>query len=277
MVLRASVCYWIFKRKCRQDANITYRNSMGTAHPTSLQRDLMVKKTTTKKKTVKKKKLKVVKAEAEKRVDKIFPILKKTYPDAKIALDFETPIQLLVAVILSAQCTDVRVNIVTKNLFKKYKAVRDFADADIEVLQEDVRSTGFYKNKSKNIIAAAKVIINNYGGEVPATMDELVTLAGVGRKTANCVLGNVYGIPGITCDTHVIRLSRRLGLSANSDPVKLEYDLMEIVPKKRLGGWTMFSHMIIFHGRNVCKARKPDCENCSIAEYCPSAGDPGLW
>lgn len=230
-----------------------------------------------KKKTIKKKKLKVVKAEAEKRVDKIFPILKKTYPDAKIALNFDSPIQLLVAVILSAQCTDVRVNIVTKDLFKKYKVVGDFADADIEVFQEDVRSTGFYKNKSKNIIAAAKSIINNYDREVPSTMEELIKLPGVGRKTANCVLGNVFGIPGITCDTHVIRLSRRLGLSENSDPVKLEYDLMEIVPKKRLGGWTMFSHLVIFHGRNACKARKPDCDNCSIAEFCPSAGKPELW
>jgi endonuclease-3 len=237
----------------------------------------VAKKKTAKKKTVKKKKLKVVKAAAEKRVSEIFPILKKTYPDAKIALEFETPVQLLVAVILSAQCTDVRVNIVTKDLFKKYKNVRDFASADIEEFQQDVRSTGFYKNKAKNILAAANSLIDNYNSEVPSTMEELIKLPGVGRKTANCVLGNVFGIPGITCDTHVIRLSRRLGLSANSDPVKLEYDLMEIVPKKRLGGWTMFSHLIIWHGRNICKARKPDCENCPIAELCPSAGDPSLW
>jgi endonuclease-3 len=229
-----------------------------------------------KKKTVKTK-LKVVQAEAKERVDKIFPILKKTYPGAKIALEFDTPIQLLVAVILSAQCTDVRVNIVTKDLFKKYKKVTDFASADIEVFQEDIRSTGFYRNKAKNIIGAANAVIDNHDSEVPSTMEELIKLPGVGRKTANCVLGNVFGIPGITCDTHVIRLSRRLGLSANSDPVKLEYDLMEIVPKKRLGGWTMFSHLIIWHGRNICKARKPDCENCPLAKHCPSANDPSLW
>jgi endonuclease-3 len=235
-----------------------------------------VAKKTAKKKTVKKK-LKVVKDQAELRVGEIFPILKKTYPDAKIALEFETPVQLLVAVILSAQCTDVRVNIVTKNLFKKYKKVDAFANADIEEFQQDIRSTGFYKNKAKNIIGAANSLIDNYGGEVPSTMEELIKLPGVGRKTANCVLGNVFGIPGITCDTHVIRLSRRLGLSANSDPVKLEYDLMEIVPKKRQGGWTMFSHLIIWHGRNICKARKPDCENCPIAKHCPSANNPDLW
>ena len=241
-----------------------------------MQRDLMAKKAA-KKKSVRKKKLKVVQAEAKERVDKIFPILKKTYPDAKIALEFDTPVHLLVAVILSAQCTDVRVNIVTKDLFKKYKNAADFAAADIEVFQQEIRSTGFYKNKAKNIIGAAKAIIEEHGGKVPDTMEELLELPGVGRKTANCILGNAYNTPGITCDTHVIRLSRRLGLSANTDPVKLEYDLMEIVPKKRLGGWTMFSHLIIWHGRNICKARKPDCGNCPIAEFCPSANDPGLW
>ena len=224
-----------------------------------------------------KKMIRVSQAVAKERVDTIFPLLKKAYPDAKIALKFKNPVQLLVAVILSAQCTDVRVNIVTKELFKKYKKVDDFANAEVEVFQEDIRSTGFYKNKAKNIIGAAKAIIDNHGGKVPAAMEELVELPGVGRKTANCVLGNVYGIPGITCDTHVIRLSRRLGLSENSDPVKLEFDLMEIVPKKRLGGWTMFSHLMIFHGRNICKARKPDCKHCPIAKYCPAANKPELW
>jgi len=237
----------------------------------------MTKKKAAKKKTVKKKKFKVVQAEAKERVDAIFPILKKTYPGAKIALEFDTPVQLLVAVILSAQCTDVRVNIVTKDLFKKYKNVKAFADADIEEFQEDIRSTGFYKNKAKNIICAAKAIVEDHGGRVPDNMEELLELPGVGRKTANCILGNAYNTPGITCDTHVIRLSRRLGLSENSDPVKLEFDLMKIVPKKRLGGWTMFSHVIIWHGRNICKARKPDCQNCPIAEYCPSANNPDLW
>jgi endonuclease-3 len=237
----------------------------------------MAKKKAAKKKTVKKKTVKVVQAEAQQRVDAIFPILKKTYPGAKIALEFGDPVQLMVSVILSAQCTDFRVNIVTKDLFKKYKNVKAFANADIEEFQQDIRSTGFYRNKAKNIIGAAKAVISKHGGKVPDNMEELLELPGVGRKTANCILGNAYNTPGITCDTHVIRLSRRLGLSANSDPVKLEFDLMEIVPKKRLGGWTMFSHLIIWHGRNICKARKPDCENCPIAEFCPSANNPDLW
>lgn len=225
----------------------------------------------------KKKKLKVVKAEAKKRVDKILPILKKTYPDAKIALDHSDPLQLLVATIMSAQCTDVRVNIVTKDLFKKYKTTADYANADLEELQEDIRSTGFYKNKAKNIKAGCQMIIEKFNGKVPSTMEELLQLPGVGRKTANVLLGNAFDTPGITCDTHVIRLSRRLGLSENTDPVKLELDLMEIVPKTKHGGWTMFSHLLIFHGRNICKARKPDCQNCPINNVCPSANNPRLW
>ena len=221
--------------------------------------------------------IKVDPAEAKERVLKIIPILKKTYPDAKIALNWDNPWNLLVAVILSAQCTDVRVNIVTKDLFKKYKKPQDYLDVPQEELEQDIRSTGFYKNKAKNIRGAAKKLIGDFGGKVPGTMEELLTLPGAGRKTANCILGNAFSIPGITCDTHVIRLSRRLGLSENSDPVKLEFDLMEIVPKTKFGGWTMFSHYIIFHGRNICNARKPDCANCPIAEYCPSAGKPELW
>lgn len=224
-----------------------------------------------------KKKIKVDPAQAKERVLKILPILKKTYPDAKIALNWTDPWNLLVAVILSAQCTDVRVNIVTKNLFRKYKKPEDYLAVPPEELEQDIRPTGFYRNKAKNIRGAAEKIINGFDGKVPATMEELLTLPGAGRKTANCILGNAYGIPGITCDTHVIRLSRRLGLSENSDPVKLEFDLMEIVPKTKFGGWTMFSHYIIFHGRNICKARKPDCPNCPIAEYCPSANNPDLW
>jgi len=223
------------------------------------------------------KKINVDPAEAKERVLKIIPILKKTYPDAKIALNWDTPWNLLVAVILSAQCTDVRVNIVTADLFKKYKGPQDYLDAEPEELEQDIRSTGFYRNKAKNIRGAAEKILSDFGGNVPDTMDELLTLPGAGRKTANCILGNAYGIPGITCDTHVIRLSRRLGLSENKDPVKLEFDLMEIVPKTQFGGWTMFSHYIIFHGRNICKARKPDCENCPIAQYCPAANKPELW
>jgi len=223
------------------------------------------------------KKIKVDPSEAKERLLKIIPVLKKTYPDAKIALNWENPWNLFVAVVLSAQCMDVRVNIVTKDLFKKYKSAQDYLDVELEELQQDIRSTGFYRNKAKNIRGAAKKIIEEFDGTVPGTMEELLTLPGAGRKTANCILGNAFGIGGITCDTHVIRLSRRLGLSENKDPVKLEFDLMEIVPKRKFGGWTMFSHYIIWHGRNICKARKPDCENCPLAKYCPSAGKPELW
>ncbi|MCI0498868.1 MAG: endonuclease III [Planctomycetales bacterium] len=219
----------------------------------------------------KKSKLKVDPAEAKERVLKILPILKKTYPDAKIALNWDDPWNLFVAVVLSAQCTDVRVNIVTKDLFEKYKCPQDYLNVPQEELERDIRSTGFYRNKAKNIRGAARKIIDDFGGKVPRTMDELLTLPGAGRKTANCILGNAFGIPGITCDTHVIRLSGRLGLSENSDPVKLEFDLMEIVPKTKFGGWTMFSHYLIWHGRNICIARKPDCPHCPIAPYCPSA------
>ena len=222
-------------------------------------------------------KIKVDPDEARQRLLKIIPVLKKTYPDAKIALNWENPWNLFVAVVLSAQCTDVRVNIVTKDLFKKYKKPQDYLDVEPEELEQDIRSTGFYRNKAKNIRGAAKKIIEDFKGKVPGTMEELLTLPGAGRKTANCILGNAFGIGGITCDTHVIRLSRRLGLSEKKDPVKLEFDLMDIVPKRKFGGWTMFSHYIIFHGRNICKARKPDCENCPIAKHCPSANKPELW
>ena len=222
-------------------------------------------------------KTKVDKTLAARRVQKIFPKLKKTYPDAKTALDHSDPMQLLIATILSAQCTDVRVNIVTKDLFKKYKGPSDWAKADIRQIENDIRSTGFYRNKARNIKKSCRIILDKFNGKVPCTMEELLTLAGVGRKTANVLLGNAFGTPGITCDTHVIRLSRRLGLSGNKDPVKLEFDLMEIVPRKKWGGWTMFSHLLIFHGRNICKARKPDCPNCPIEKHCPSANNPQLW
>jgi endonuclease-3 len=221
-----------------------------------------------------KKVLKIDSKEATERIKKILPILKKLYPDARIALNFRNPLELLIATILSAQCTDVRVNIVTKDLFKKYKSVKDWIKADISQIEDDIKSTGFYRNKAKNIKNACIKINEQFSGKVPNSMEELVTLPGVGRKTANCVLGDAFGIPGITCDTHVIRLSRRLGLSDNRDPVKLEFDLAEIVPKK---DWTLFSHLIITHGRNVCIARKPKCLNCKIAQYCPSANNPELW
>lgn len=218
--------------------------------------------------------IKIDKEKAKQRVAVIWPILKKTYPQAKCALEHTNPLELLIATILSAQCTDVRVNIVTKTLFKKYKSVNTWAKAPLEQIEQDIKSTGFYRNKAFNIKNTCQKIIDDYNGKVPDTMDELLKLGGVGRKTANVVLGNAFGVPGVVCDTHVIRLSRRLGLSANSDAVKLEFDLMEIVPKKN---WTLFSHLIVFHGRNVCQARKPKCDICQIAKYCPAANNPKFW
>lgn len=227
-----------------------------------------------KKKTKKTKKIKVDKEQAKERFKKMWPILKKTYPKAAIALRFGNPLQLLIATILSAQCTDKQVNKVTPDLFKKYKSAADWAKLDLKQIESDIRTTGFYRNKALNIKGACTQIVEHYDGKVPDTMEELLTLRGVGRKTANCVLGDAFGIPGITCDTHVIRLSRRLGLSDKRDPVKLEFDLADIVPKR---SWTAFSHVVITHGRNICMARKPDCENCPIAKHCPSANNPELW
>jgi endonuclease-3 len=222
----------------------------------------------------KKKAPKFDKEEAAQRVREILPILKKKYPNARTELDYRTPLQLLISTILSAQCTDVRVNIVTKDLFKKYKTAKDFADADLSELEEDIKPTGFYRNKAKSIKAACRVIAEQFGGDVPDNMEQLNMLPGVGRKTANVVLSNAFGVPAISCDTHVIRLSRRLALSANSDPVKLEFDLAEITPKK---DWSDLSHTLILLGRNVCKARKPDCDNCPINKYCPAAFRPEFW
>ena len=222
----------------------------------------------------KKVKFKVDKDIAAQRVKKIWPILKKTYPNAKTALNYRTTFELLVSTILSAQCTDVRVNIVTKDLFKKYKGPADWAKADLKQIENDIKSTGFYRNKAISIKGAAAKIIEQFAGKVPSAMDELLQLPGVGRKTANVVLGNAFGTPAIACDTHVIRLSRRLQLSENGDPVKLEFDLAEIVPRRNQ---TMFSHVLILHGRNICKARKPDCPNCPVAQLCPSANKPELW
>jgi len=219
-------------------------------------------------------KFKVDKKEAARRVGKILPILKKQYPGATVALRFGNPLELLIATILSAQCTDARVNMVTPGLFAKYKSSEDWIKAKLETIENDIRSTGFYHNKARSIKGACQAIIEKFGGKVPDTMDELVTLPGVGRKTANCVLANAFGQPAIMCDTHVIRLSRRLQLSENSDPVKLEFDLAEIIPEK---DWTEFSHSLILHGRNTCQARKPDCEHCAISKYCPSAFNPALW
>ena len=201
------------------------------------------------------------------RVRAILPILKKTYPQAKCRLDHTTPLELLVATILSAQCTDDRVNIVTKSLFKKYKSARDYAKVTQEALEKDIQSTGFYRNKAKSIRAMAAALLEHHGGNVPQTMDELTHLAGVGRKTANVVLGNAFDQNvGVVVDTHIGRVSQRLGLTDHADPVKIEQDLMPIVPQPE---WTLWAHLLIAHGRAICQARKPKCEICPLLAYCP--------
>ena len=202
----------------------------------------------------------------KKRVTKILRHLRRAYPDAVCALYFRTPWELLVATVLSAQCTDKLVNQVTPALFKRYPDVRTFAAARSCDVEKMIHSAGFYRNKTKNILGAAQTILRRFGGEVPARMEDLVTILGVGRKTANVVLGNAFGIPGIAVDTHMIRVNRRLGLTLNTDPVKIERDLMALVPRKN---WTEYSHLIIRHGRARCVARKPDCPNCEIRSLCP--------
>jgi endonuclease-3 len=197
----------------------------------------------------------------------ILRILKRLYPDARIALDFGTPFQLYVATVLSAQCTDVRVNQVTPALFARFPDPATMARARRSQIEKLIRSTGFFRNKSKNIQAAAQKIVADHDGRLPDTMEELLTLPGVGRKTANVILGNSFDTPGITVDTHVGRLARRLGLTAEEDPVKVEFALMALIPRR---DWTQFSHMLIFHGRQVCKARKPLCADCGLAKHCPS-------
>jgi len=191
------------------------------------------------------------------------------YPDARTELDWNNPLQLLVATMLSAQSTDVRVNEVTKGLFEKYRTAEDYATTDLERLEKEIRSVGFFRNKARALRDMARVLVEEHGGEVPCTMPELVRLPGVGRKTANVVLGNAFGIDeGVVVDTHVRRLSNRLGLSGERDPEKIEWDLLEIVPE---GERTLFSHLLIFHGRRICKSRKPDCPNCVLNHVCPSA------
>ncbi|GER85894.1 endonuclease III [Dictyobacter vulcani] len=202
-------------------------------------------------------------------VTAIIAELRRLYPQAACSLNFSNPLELLIATQLSAQCTDERVNIVTARLFKKYTSVAEFAESSLEELEQDVRSTGFYRNKAKNIRAACQRLIAVYGGDVPQTMQDLLTLPGVARKTANVVLGNAFGIVvGFVVDTHVGRLSRRFGWTTNTDPVKIEQELMLIVPRE---DWLDLSHLLIFHGRAICDARKPLCEQCTIAHLCPSA------
>jgi endonuclease-3 len=195
--------------------------------------------------------------------------LKKEYPDAHCELDFETPLQLLIATILSAQCTDKRVNMVTPELFRRYPDAKSLASADVTELEDMIRSTGFFRNKTKSLLGMSNAVTDTHGGEIPSTMEELVNLPGVGRKTANVVLGNAFGLnEGIVVDTHVGRLSVRLGLTNETDPVKVEQALMPLIPPQ---DWTLVAHLLIFHGRRVCLAKTPRCESCVLADLCPSA------
>jgi len=195
--------------------------------------------------------------------------LKRLYPEAPCTLNYQTPVQLLVAVILSAQCTDERVNIVTAELFRRFPDAKAMAEADLEEITELVRSTGFYRNKAKNIQATCALLLQNHGGKVPQTMAEILLLPGAARKTANVVLAHAYGInAGVTVDTHVRRLSGRLGLTKHEDPIKIERDLISLLPQT---DWENWSIRLIYHGRAICKARKPDCANCALADLCPSA------
>jgi endonuclease III len=204
------------------------------------------------------------------RLKKIVAGLQKTYPNAHCELDHSNPLELLIATILSAQCTDKRVNIVTADLFKKYRSAADYANADRAELEQDIKTTGFFRNKAKSIQACCRALVEQYGGEVPSTMEALTQLGGVGRKTANVLLGNAFKLNvGIVVDTHVARLSNRLGLTTQQEPEKIEVELMRLVPQPQ---WTLFSHWLIWHGRRRCSARGPDCAGCEIAGLCPRIG-----
>jgi endonuclease-3 len=217
----------------------------------------------------------VILLEPKERTAKILELLEKQHPDAKIALNYTNPLQLLVATILSAQSTDARVNIVTQTLFKKYPQAQDYANVDIKELEQDIRSTGFYHNKAKNIQKTSQILTQKYGGQVPKTMEELLELPGVARKTANIVLYGGYGIvAGIAVDTHVRRLAQRLGLTENEDPVKIEQDLMVLVPQEK---WMHFTDLLIFHGRRVCIAKTPQCDKCVLNKLCPCAFEFAPW
>lgn len=202
---------------------------------------------------------------AAEKVGPILELLAQHYPEAHVTLDFANPLEMLIATILSAQCTDVRVNQVTPALFKKYPNPADYARAPVEELEEMIRPTGFFRNKAKSIKALCQTLGADYGGEVPASLEELVKLPGIGRKTANVVLGNAFGIPGIVVDTHLGRVSQRLGLTKQKDPVKIEFDLMPLIPQER---WVKFSHQMIWHGRQICDSRKPKCTQCPLLSYC---------
>jgi endonuclease III len=207
-------------------------------------------------------------------VDDLIARLRATYPDAHCELNYETPVQLLAATILSAQCTDERVNIVTRDLFAQYPTAEDLAAVPIKRLEKIIQSTGFFRNKAKNIKACCQALVDEHGGEVPQDLETLVALPGVGRKTANVVLGTAFGLPtGVVVDTHVSRLSQRLGLTDKTDPVKIERELMDVLPKKQ---WINFSHRMIHHGRQVCNARKPKCDECGMQRFCPQIGVTNL-
>jgi endonuclease-3 len=206
---------------------------------------------------------------AKERIRPLIKRLKKLYPEAGCSLRHADPLELLVATILSAQCTDKRVNEVTKTLFREYESAEDYANADPEVFEDKIRSTGFFRNKTKSILNMAQALVEQHDGEVPNSMDDLVKLPGVGRKTANVVLGNAFGVDeGIVVDTHVKRIANRLKLTRNQDPDKIERDLMKLVPKK---DWTLWPHLLIHHGRAVCVARSPKCEDCSLIDLCPGS------
>ena len=198
-------------------------------------------------------------------IPEVLRILDQTYPKAKCSLDFNNPLELLVATVLSAQCTDERVNQVTKSVFSKYRTAADYANAPVEELEDDIRSTGFFRNKAKSLKNCGTALVEEHQGEVPGSLEKLVKLPGIGRKTANVILGTAFKIPGIVVDTHVGRITQRMGLTREQDPVKIEFDLMEIIPKDK---WTAFSLQLIQHGRKICNARKPKCEVCPLVEHC---------
>ena len=207
--------------------------------------------------------------EKKARAGRVIELLKRHYPDARCSLDFTTPHQLLVATVLSAQCTDERVNQVTPELFRKYPSVKAFAEADLQTLEKDIYATGFYRNKARAIVESARQLVERHGGEIPRKLDELVALNGVGRKTASVILGAGFGLAeGVVVDTHVARISRLLRFTAQSDPLKIERDLMKIIPRE---DWIAFAHLLIYHGRAICVARRPRCAECPLAPHCPSA------
>jgi len=202
-------------------------------------------------------------------VSKVLDILEKEYPDARVTLNFKDSLQLLMATILAAQCTDERVNQVTKDLFHKYRDAADFAKADLKSIEQEIRPTGFYHNKSKNMIRCCQMIIQKFKGQVPRTLEELTSLPGVGRKTANIILGNAYNQQAVAVDTHVKRVTHRLGWAQAEDPDKIEFELMNVIPQNR---WTLACHQLVFHGRKICIARKPKCNDCPVAALCPKVG-----